>query len=265
MGGLVAAGFGLGGLGAQQGWWQAPLFSNLGKVPSITMLVAGSVVGISLVAAAIFGFTKSRSKSAIEIYGREAWQSIGIELEGEIPAPLSIDWNKKDPFFKKPISERYALVYIPEPSALKFPEDPPPEHTKVLESFKKLVDDKEIFYSCQPGWQLISKGCIPGSKGKKLDTVSRELEQNGCHLPHSFEAAAAFAFFRYPKGRRIFANHISKSTPFLGTHTIEGDLGSSVIGDDDGSFSYQKWEDTEGSLATKESYANFIGAIAVKD
>lgn len=60
IGGLAVAGAGLGSFGIQQGWWQAGSLSNLSQIHSITMMAAGSGVGIVFLVIGIVGSVKNK-------------------------------------------------------------------------------------------------------------------------------------------------------------------------------------------------------------
>ena len=60
IGGLVAAGFGLGAFGTQQGWWVAGSLSTLGQIDAIIMMAAGGGGGIAFLVVGIVGSVKNK-------------------------------------------------------------------------------------------------------------------------------------------------------------------------------------------------------------
>jgi hypothetical protein len=82
IGGLTVAGVGLGGLGAQQGWWQARMLSHLTHIHSIIMMAAGGSGGILSL---IIGISGSANNKA----------NIGKGLDGLLTKEASLNQKIK--------------------------------------------------------------------------------------------------------------------------------------------------------------------------
>jgi len=66
LGGLAVVGVGLGGFGAQQGWWQVGSLSNLSQVHSIIMMAAGGGGGIVFLIMGIVGSVKNHQANSCQ-------------------------------------------------------------------------------------------------------------------------------------------------------------------------------------------------------
>lgn len=128
------------------------------------------------------------------IYGADAWQYWNVEVLDEVPDAPEIRWDDEDPHFNEAFRENYVLLYIPERIRVNGE-----EKDLTLKTFKEIsgafgffspsVED-QFGDSTAPGWVLVSKKVIPGSRGKDYETQEKMVEaKEGFHMPHALEAA----------------------------------------------------------------------------
>ena len=129
-------------------------------------------------------------------YGRDEWRRAwGVEIVEEVPKVPDINWGAKDPFFTTAFRENYVLFYVPGRVRFKGSEKAMTMNTleeiitKPYEYFWPPAKEKLGAVTSHPGWVLMSKTVIPGSRNQTYETQKRMVEAaRDFHMPQALEA-----------------------------------------------------------------------------
>ena len=243
IGALIGAGVGLGGFGAQQGWWSAGTLSHLSQTNSTIIMAAGGGGGIVFLIIGIVGSVKNRQTSSRQqndhnegiehnsvvsskseknigiastiethgglIYGANAWQIWNVEVLDNVPDAPEIHWDDTDPYFNEAFRENYALLYIPERIRVNGV-----EKKLTLKIFQEISSgsfgcfcqfvEGQFRDSTAPGWVLVSKKVIPECRSKNYDTQKEMVETKGFSMLHILEAAALNLMVEAFTGEKLY-------------------------------------------------------------
>lgn len=165
------------------------------------------------------------------VCGHEAWKSWNVEIVEKVPSLPKIDWSMKE-------NKDKVLLYIPHKIRFKGGE----EKVLTLTGFKEIcgvafqeinhippfrIFEKTVEAKCgsstAPGWVLIDKYVIPGSRGKGYEEQIMMVKNRGCKMPRILEVAVLnLMVFTFTK-KRLYGGKVvaASAEPFTFTRCVE--------------------------------------------
>lgn len=184
-------------------WWHVGAITSFSQLTALTLLSIGSLLWMTVVVVSLCSFAKNthppllstdrrdvkpeeaqNDSSRYTIFGKEAWEQLGVELVDDIS--LTPQFDVKDPFFNGVLCN-YDLCFFPKmiqidgikmPLNLESVERIAKKNNRLIQYKETEKESIKAFFkqnSLHPGWRFISKN-IPSTASKDFQTQIGDVE-----------------------------------------------------------------------------------------